>query len=473
MDNKIRTDVCIIGGGIVGSFLASELAEKGLEVAVIEVPLNSVPVNIVSNGIKIDQSVNNYGLGGNESTWSQLTSFLNKDEWSFYKKKFNLRMSYSEFEELAKKVQPYGFCDFKFLVQRPKIDPNSMVKLKKFVKRKSGYKYSHLLKNRKNIKIYYSKILNINEGNKTITIKTSKEKCKIYFDFLCLCSGGIGNYHLVKRFLPGFLIQNKRHKINLHVKDFIGIYSFKNKSLSMKLGWKRANGVDYYFGIYKKPSEKDDFFSEDLYQFIPIRWYENVGFVRIKNVFWHKSLLETFNFLKEKIQSQGLVILFGANSTLFIKSLISSIPSILLHFLIKIFRIDPTYNKFLLLYHASISSNIEYDELKNSVKINSTNPIIYKNTINKNLEELNVKCVKSFKNIDLQDSNHFCSSTYENIAYPKKNRLDGQIDLNGFFFAAGTSSLPFASNTNPTFLSLCLAKKTVERICSDINKKKV
>ena len=56
------------------------------------------------------------------------------------------------------------------------------------------------------------------------------------------------------------------------------------------------------------------------------------------------------------------------------------------------------------------------------------------------------------------------SSTYENIAYPKKNRLDGQIDLNGFFFAAGTSSLPFASNTNPTFLSLCLAKNIHQKL---------
>ena len=91
-------------------------------------------------------------------------------------------------------------------------------------------------------------------------------------------------------------------------------------------------------------------------------------------------------------------------------------------------------------------------------------PFINKKSLNKVFKSNNIECKVFFKDFDFKDANHFCSTTYLNSTNPKKNSLDGQIDLEGDFYAVGTSALPFVSNTNPTFLALCFTMKTIEKI---------
>ena len=130
-EHTIKTDICIIGGGIIGSIVASEVAEKGFNVTVLEVLNNKAPFNLNSKNITIDQQANNFGIGGNEKIWSQLASFIDQEEWKFYSNKYNIELEYDELLELEKKAQLYGFCDLKTLKSSPEREPNSLTKFKK------------------------------------------------------------------------------------------------------------------------------------------------------------------------------------------------------------------------------------------------------------------------------------------------------------------------------------------------------
>lgn len=460
---NIKTNICIVGGGIVGSFLASELANKGLSVLIIEVPSRQAPFSVLSKGVNIDQDVNMFGLGGNESVWSQLTSFLSSQEWDYYKKKFDLNMAYEDIERYAKAVQPYGFCALDFLTESLDLNLKSQLKLKKFVKRKSQFLFSDLLKKRKNIKIYHS-VINFIDSRKKM-IKVGNDKYQISFDCLCFAAGGLGNYYIINKFLPDLIKKNKKHTIKLHFKEFVGIYNLNdNPNLVKELGWKEENGVDYYYGLYKSPDNLENSFDEDLFQFLPLRWYENKGFIYIKNTIWHKPLYDLISVLKSKIYSNKLSFFLNPSFLFFLKNLFLSLPSIIIHFIYKLFNLKAKLSKYILLYHHAAESTIKYDEDSNSIMIDSDKPFINKKSLNKVFKSNNIECKVFFKDFDFKDANHFCSTTYLNSTNPKKNSLDGQIDLEGDFYAVGTSALPFVSNTNPTFLALCFTMKTIEKI---------
>ena len=183
-EHTIKTDICIIGGGIIGSIVASEVAEKGFNVMVLEVLNNKAPFNLNSKNIRIDQQANNFGIGGNEKIWSQLASFIDQEEWKFYSNKYNIELEYDELLELEKKAQLYGFCDLKTLKSSPEREPNSLTKFKKYVKRKGLYCYSDLIKNRGNISIVECKIRQVdieNSHNRIQIIDSNNNELKIKF----------------------------------------------------------------------------------------------------------------------------------------------------------------------------------------------------------------------------------------------------------------------------------------------------
>ena len=471
-EHTIKTDICIIGGGIIGSIVASEVAEKGFNVMVLEVLNNKAPFNLNSKNIRIDQQANNFGIGGNEKIWSQLASFIDQEEWKFYSNKYNIELEYDELLELEKKAQLYGFCDLKTLKSSPEREPNSLTKFKKYVKRKGLYCYSDLIKNRGNISIVECKIRQVdieNSHNRIQIIDSNNNELKIKFKKMVLASGGIGNYYFVNKFLNKYIKVKNEGEIKLHSKFYLGYYSADDKNkLNQMFGWKSANGLNYFYGIVNRPDDISGNYNEDMYQFLPVRWFENAHYLYIKTVLWHKTFKELVELFKDLYSTYKLKIFYSPTLLKIVKSVIFGLPSIFIFIISKVLKIKWKSSKYLLLYHHSNTGTIFYNKLSDSVWIDSN---IESHDIHKIKEKLEKKLIgsglvniKEFSNFNIQDANHFNGALACNIDRSMSEVFSGSLDYNNTIFSVGTSNIPFSTNINPTFLAICSAFLTIDRV---------
>jgi len=209
-------------------------------------------------------------------------------------------------------------------------------------------------------------------------------------------------------------------------------------------------------------------YNEDMYQFIPVKWFENEHYSYIKTVLWHKNPKELVKLFRGLYSNYKLKIFYSPTLLKIVRSAIFGIPSIFLFIISKALRIKWKTSKYLLLYHHSNTGTISYSELSDSVWIDSN---IESHDIHKMKEELEKKLIESglvnikkFSNFDIQDANHFNGTLACNIERPISEVFSGSLDHNNTIFSVGTSNIPFSTNINPTFLAICAAFLTLDRV---------
>ena len=465
--NTIQADVLVVGGGIIGCIVASELAEKGLTVVVLDVPTNKIPYQINSKNIKIDQQVNHYGLGGNEGVWSQLTAFIEQDEWEYYSRKFKIDISYCKLQELAKKAQLYGFYNLEFLQSVQNLTPSQ--RFKKYIKKKSLYCYSDLLRGRENITILEGvvKSITISEDSSSQVFDSNNNNLKIKFDKIVLAAGGIGNYYIANKYLRKNLRMKPNGVIKLHSKFYSGYYSLDDEGqIKDMLDWKRFNGGEYFYGIVGKPSDVHNAFNEDMCQFTSVKWYESKYYLFIKMILWHKSSSELIKLFKDLYSIHGVKIIYSPTILKIFKNVVLGSPSVAMFVLTKLLKIKWKNRKYLLLYHHSNTGRIRLSQSSDSVSIDSCLTSADIGNIGNNLKEMlqgsGLLNIKEFTDYDIQDANHFNGTLACNIDGSVEKILTGVLDNKNKIFSVGTSNIPFSTNVNPTFLAICFAFLTIE-----------
>ena len=112
MDKKIKSKVCVVGSGPAGSFIAVKLAEKGINVLLLDEGSDSeskLHLSFIDRTHVEKETIINFGLskqvGGTSNLWSGRISPLEKNDFNSQSKYLNgWPINFSDLEEYYKKA---------------------------------------------------------------------------------------------------------------------------------------------------------------------------------------------------------------------------------------------------------------------------------------------------------------------------------------------------------------------------------
>ncbi|MFL0809476.1 MAG: hypothetical protein K6L76_03605 [Agarilytica sp.] len=450
--------------------MASELAEAGKSVVLIDVIDNEIPYYVNSTGVKIDQSLNNYGLGGNEENWGKLSSFLTKGEWLGYCQKTGAEISYDTLLDCAKMASLYGFTaidDFLIDDANPFLERFGVLR-KKFIKKNSNYSFSELLENRENIKFFSGSLTDVvyADGCWRLFMNSSGAQ-EVVSKKIVLAAGGLGNIYIANRLFSSYTSIEKDKYIYLHPKTFIGTcyVDAERKEYEDHFGWKHRNEIDYFYGLI--PYDRDGKeYSELMYQVVSARFYESFSLVWLKNILVFRSPLKLIAQFMNNCKVHGRSTVVSPFSRLVAKRIFLASFSVILHFVFKFLKITPLKRKYFVYAHLPFKAKLELK--KNDISID------YRISADQ-IKEAKTKFCKissSFEGLkfcgnrgcEMEDSSHFIGTLAGNLKLDATDAMFGRIDQKKGLYSIGTSNIPFCVNVNPTYFSLVLSFLTLKDI---------
>ena len=216
MEPKNKFNILIVGAGILGITVASELLSMGFNVTLIFLERNCYLDKVKTKGIKINSALIPHGFGGGSNIWSDLSGFICEEEWKLIcEKGFIENYNYQEFLDIYKKASKYGFISPQNIESQ-----NKYIRHKIFYKSKRKYDFRKLLFNRKNLNIINGQITKLSDNGQYIKLTLSSKNKKnriILGDKLILAAGGLGNFYILN-------LLNKRYNLSKyygHVKGNI------------------------------------------------------------------------------------------------------------------------------------------------------------------------------------------------------------------------------------------------------------
>ena len=87
MKPKNKFNILIVGAGILGIAVASELLSMGFNVTLIFLERNCYLDKVKTKG-KINSALIPHGFGGGSNIWSDLSGFICEEEWKLICEKF-------------------------------------------------------------------------------------------------------------------------------------------------------------------------------------------------------------------------------------------------------------------------------------------------------------------------------------------------------------------------------------------------
>ena len=458
MKEAITYDYIIIGTGPAGSVLANNLALDGSKIALIDRASNNKFVKD-QNSYIFSPYINNcpsfytpqYSdqLGGNSTLWNNKIFLMSEDEFN----KFNWGFSYEELKKYSKDLSSKLNIKHNLINT---VEQTSKLKLSLSKREKKlGNIFEFLkIKDNKNIDLYYpyspTKIYtekNFANQLKIVSKKSKEERLLKIKKALILCSGGLGNPHIIRNLLPkssdliGKNLCDHPH-INLGKfrknisEDFLHFAKYflnKNSDLSEKNAYIEKNKI--FVGIQMD-------FHEDPLKYLK-RKYISIQSTSIKRYFLLFILVYDFLFKSLKRLMFFFKIGYKYSFEFFFSQSLNKDNSVSL----------TTYEKD---EYGLLKSNINLSFSNNDIKIyNELVELFFKEKINnKNLE---------YKNFDTKNVlvglHPSCTTIIgENI---NEGCVDKNLNLFGYenVFVSGSSVFKTNGFTNPTWTIMTLSNR--------------
>lgn len=501
-NNNSNYDISIVGSGPAGSFVASELARSGINVALIEAGGNNLDAridNVVDTEIsKINGNID-FGLsqqiGGSSNLWSGgLARFYSID--LIERKKFGFNgwpTNTSELELLYKRVnQLIGIPSNN---RSKKSDKKELVELdntnfeeREMIVLNNPYRAHKLIENQQNIK-FFSKCMvkkfNIDENNNVSSLEVYDKKKKKFFKIFSkkyiLAAGALTNIRLMKYSLQNHkdnfcdLYNNIGRYFSTHPKANIGYVKLYNP-LSSKHPFISQKSYSSFISRFQFGLSKDFLLKHNLLNHCvrfdsPYNQRLNKLFDLIKHRLGRSSLFNANEgYFAEKIANLGVLIYKFINEAGFFKSKANILS-------VRIFMDQSASknNKIELSNKISESGlplasiNWKFDE-ENWINVDK-----FMNFFGNELKKLDIGELiyhrprdKDFTGIH----SHFIGGTRCGV-----NELTSVVDNDlkvhkiGNLFISGPSVFPSFGYTNPFYTIAALSLRLADHLKSLINKK--
>ena len=450
--------VAIVGGGILGCMTANELLESGCEVFLIT-ELDGQILNVISEGVHINNRLIPQAIGGGGAVWSGLSSLISRTEWN--EAAVNRFVGSEKYDQLFRnysRASYYGFPSLQILSKF-----NVLNNHKLYYRSSRMYSFSELLHDRDNLHITRADvkgfkdngkniILSVYDGNKLYNIEVNK---------LILAAGGIGNYELLSKAISKFDMA----EINLHLKSIVAKVKFTSKGLEYAdaVRYYSDKGLVTYLGYVGGQSEH-------YLQVLPCKWYHNDSFVelleirnylRISGLVGQHGLL---NLLKIAVNFKELIRL--------IRVTFFSAGPLLVWLFYKVTNLDIKNDHARIVLHmtpnsgsiSSMGDAILINQDINEQDVLSANALLDKYFLYLSSNKYIEKFKSSINPKKFVDSNHFMGTTVGYLDNLNNGYLSGRIKGFKNIYSIGTSNIWFKNNVNPTFLSMALAFFTIDEV---------
>lgn len=473
METNKKHNILIVGAGILGITVASELVSMGFKVTLIFSEKNCYLDKIKTIGTKINSALIPNGFGGGSNIWSDLTGFIYEDEWEKICEKGHIEnYNYEQFLKAYKHASKYGFIS----PRNMEIEENYL-RHKIFYKSKRKYDFRNLIKGRKNLNIINAEVIRIFDDSKNIklTLSSSNKKTNINGDQLILAAGGLGNFYLLN-------LLNKKYnssKYYGHIKGNIATAEKTKISDLDKYFFKVKKSMFFYYGFCDDKNEsyiqlKNSFFinrrsMENSKNFLDkLIYLKMINPVKIiLSLIYQNNQLGIYEFVNRE---NGFLGIFK-----FIINFVIDVPLIAINTLLKKFKLKIFENKINFCAHITTDGTISLNKKHEIIVDQSLNRYDLKN-IQNNFWDF-VKLLKNnmlIKNEKLKihkqnfiDSNHFMGTTSSFLEIKNNGYLKGKLANYENIYTIGTSNIWFKTSVNPTLLTLAFAMITV----GDINEK--
>ena len=471
IDNSKNT-ILIIGGGILGTVVASELLELGFKVKLFVNEKNIYLDCVETEGIKINTANIPYSLGGGSNTWSFLSGSLDEAEWQKICKLGYLKnYSYKQFLIDYNNASKYGFNSFEKVKKLNKVERHKI-----FYKPLRFYDFRNLLYKRSNLEVIYGEVGSIFEKNNSVEIFLLNKLKKKSFKGtkLILAAGGLGNFYLISNLDKSI----KKSTYIGHVKGYVATAKINKKEIS-KLdlyNYKIRNGMFYYYGFMDKECK-------NYIQLITKKIYETKAFMKAKMFYYSiindkiYTLKKIFNFCNPNKLPLGLYSYINRENIFkdlfkLTFDILFTLPNLFIAILDKKFKFITDKDRLFFMAYLTIRGSIS---ITNSKKLKVKQKILKKdfndcetllNELSSNLKEKKIitKSKYEIKRSAFADANHFMGTTINFLNREDDGFLKGRLKNFKHIYTVGTSNIWFETCVNPTLLSLAFAMSTIKDI---------
>jgi hypothetical protein len=462
----MRKTVIVVGAGILGCVVASELLEFGFSVVLVTEAADRKK-RIKSSGVLVDSELIPTGLGGGGNIWSGLSGLVSEEEWAKHcQNGFTPNSTYRQLKINYKKAAAYGFPSMGAVEELDRLDGYKLF-FKPIPKRL--YNFKELLTKRSGLKIVIGNFIDLKNqcDGVVVRVDTDNSVVEINANTIVFAAGGLGNLSLISP-----LFGSNRSNLLLHVKGYVGKVKFSGLGVnySKKLFHNTEGSMIYYYGYVKGDPE-------NYLQVFPCKYYQTDSFVEF---FQTVSIIRSTGFFSKTSIRKVLKILTDWSAAKHCsRVLIGSIFPSLLWLFHKITRlnVDADYAK-IMLHLSPDPAQVTFEDniFVIDQKLTSLDLLRGERLLRRFINELEEKTIILSSNLYLnnakfQNGNHYSGTVCQFLEKTDLGYLSGRVSGFNNIYSVGTSNIWFKTNVNPTFLSLAMAFFTIDEIVSRSTKK--